>query len=359
MLTLLAFIFVLGIAILFHEFGHFITAKLSGIKVFRFSIGFGPKIAGVFWKETEYTIGLFPFGGYVKMAGEVAQSVKEKNQEEFSADLLEESVPDEQRFDKKSFFVRASVIMNGPIMNIVLAILLLVIVFFFSGTAKVSNIVNEVNEGSPAEIAGIIKGDRIVAINSVKVEQGEEITELININKDKLISVSIERDPKSDTMVMYLTPEYNTEYERAMIGITLEVTVEKNTLFHSVRESFRMTGEILALIWKSFIEILTGRMPVELAGPLGIAQMAGEAAKIGFLNLLFFTAVINIFLGITNLFPIPILDGGQLVLLAFEKIRGKPIEPKHANFLYLIGFAIVVTIFIIATYQDILRIFNY
>lgn len=354
MLTLISFIFVLGIAILFHEFGHFITAKLSGIKVFRFSIGFGPKIAGIFWRGTEYVLCLFPFGGYVKMAGEVAQSNKELKQENLP---IEESVPDDQRFDKKSFFVRAAVIINGPIMNIFLAVLLLMIVYFFSGTAQISNTVSEVAKGSPAELAGILKGDKIVIINSVKIEHAEEISKLIHQNKDKIISITIERDAQNEIFETYLIPEYNLEYERAMIGITLELKIEKVTFLQSVRKSISMTGEILRLIWRSFLEIITGKMPVELAGPLGIAQMAGEAAKIGFLNLLFFTAVINIFLGITNLFPIPILDGGQIVLLAIEKIRGKPIEPEHTNFLYYIGLVLVIMIFLVATYQDIIRIF--
>jgi len=161
LLTFLAFIFVLGIAIIFHEFGHFLTAKLSGIKVFRFSIGFGPKIAGFFWKGTEYVLCLFPFGGYVKMAGEDVREDENKNIETSK----EEQVPDKQRFDKKPLIIRALVIFNGPVMNIILAILLLVVVFFYTGEAQVSNIVSDVEDNSPAAIAGIEGGDKIIAIN--------------------------------------------------------------------------------------------------------------------------------------------------------------------------------------------------
>jgi len=353
LLTILAFIFVLGIAILFHEFGHFITAKLSGIKVFRFSLGFGPRIAGIFWKGTEYVICLFPFGGYVKMAGETPQTEKTINNE---LSQQEEDVPDSQRYDRKSILTRIRVIVNGPIMNIILAILLLVIVFYFSGTARVTNTISEVAENTPAAEAGIKSGDRIIAINAVDIDNAEEISEMINQNRDQVISLSLMRD--NEVIETRLVPEYNDEYERAMIGITLEVNIEKLTFFQSVNKSIGMTGEILLLIAKGFLEMFTGNMPVELAGPLGIAQMAGEAAQIGFLNLLFFTAVINIFLGVINLFPIPILDGGQIVLLAIEKIRGKPLEPEHVNFLYIIGIALVVMIFLIATYQDILRFFT-
>ncbi len=349
MLTVLSFVFVLGIAILFHEFGHFITAKIAGIRVFRFSFGFGPKIAGVFWRGTEYILSLFPFGGYVKMAGE------DKNTE--NNEITEENFPnDNERFDKKPFFVRFAVIFNGPVMNLILSIILLTIVFFFSGTAQVTNTIDNVAENSPAEKAGIIAGDKIVAIDSNTVENAEEISEIINQRKDEIIHIRFMRN--GDFLETEIVPEYNTEYDRAMIGITLKVDIIKLTFFQSVSRSIKMFFEIINLIIIGFLETFTGKMPIELAGPLGIAQMAGEAARIGFLNLLFFTSVINIFLGIINLFPIPILDGGQIVLLAIEKIRGKPLEPEHINFLYIIGFALIIMIFLIATYQDVLRIFS-
>ncbi len=351
MLTLLAFIFVLGIAIFFHETGHFITAKLSGIKVYRFALGFGPKIAGVFWKGTEYLLCLFPFGGYVKMAGEDSQREKIENGSRSPGD----DVPDNQRYDKKSIFTRILVVVNGPVMNIILAILLLVIVFYFSGTARVTNMISEIAEGTPAEEAGIKSGDHIIAIDSFRIEDAERISEIISQNKGTMITLELLRE--NEVIETRLIPEYNEEYERAMIGITLAVKIEKLTFFQSIQKSFLTTGEIVRLIGKGFVEMFTGRMPVELAGPLGIARMAGEAAQVGFLNLLFFTSVINIFLGIMNLFPIPILDGGQIVLLAIEKIRGKPLAPEHINFLYLVGIALIVIIFLIATYQDILRIF--
>jgi regulator of sigma E protease len=355
LLNILAFIFVLGIAILFHEFGHFITAKLAGIKVFRFSLGFGPKIAGFFWKGTEYILCLLPFGGYVKMAGETPQDEEDKNAENRQM-ASGEYLPDKERFDKKPFFIRFAVIFNGPIMNLILAILLLIIVFYFSGTAQVTNIINDVTANSPAEKAGIISGDKIVEIDSTLVENAEEISEIINKGKGRIINIRLMRN--NSYYETKVAPEYNSEYDRAMIGITLEVDIKKISLFQSFRKSFEMFFEIIHLIAIGFLETFTGKIPVELAGPLGIAQMAGEAAKIGFLNLLFFSAVINIFLGIINLFPIPILDGGQIVLLAIEKVRGKPLEPEYINLLYIIGFTLIIMIFLIATYQDILRIFS-
>ncbi len=351
MITFFAFIFVLGIAILFHELGHFVMAKISGIKVFKFSLGFGPKIASFSWQGTEYILCLFPFGGYVKMAGEGMQAETDTYYQEKG---IGDSIPENQRFDKKSLLTRTSVIINGPLMNIIIAIFLLILVFFFSGTVTVSNTIAEITPDSPAAEAGLQKGDQIIAINSIIIDNAEEISKIISRNRDNLISLKILRN--KEYLEINLIPLYSEEYDRAMIGITLELTSKKMSILQSIGKSILTTGEIFRLIIKGFLEMFTGKIPVELAGPLGIAQMAGEAAQFGFLSLLFFTAVINIFLGIVNLFPIPILDGGQILLLLIEKIRGKPLQPEHINFLYIIGIALIILIFIIATYQDILRI---
>lgn len=352
MTTFFAFIFVLGIAILFHEFGHFIMAKISGIKVFKFSLGFGPKIAGFSWRGTEYILCLFPLGGYVKMAGEGIQTETDI----YNPENEIEDIPEKQRFNKKSFFTRTSVIINGPIMNIIVAIFLLILVFFFSGVTTVSNRISEITPDTPAATAGLQKGDQIIAINSYKIDNAEEISKIISNNRDKLISLKILRN--NEFLEIQLIPKYNAEYDKAMIGITLELKTKKLSIFQSAKKAILTTGEIIGLIIKGFLEMFTGKIPVELAGPLGIAQMAGEAAQFGFLSLLFFTAVINVFLGLINLFPIPILDGGQLLLLLIEKIRRKPLQPEHINFLYIIGVALIIMIFIIATYQDILRIIS-
>ncbi|NLL62026.1 MAG: RIP metalloprotease RseP [Candidatus Atribacteria bacterium] len=352
MITILAFIFVLGIAILFHELGHFIIAKMAGIKVFTFSIGFGPKIVGISWRGTEYKLCLLPFGGYVKMAGEEPQGeveCRDRNPE------ISQEVPKSQRFDNKPFLTKSAVVMSGPLMNVVLAILLLMIVFSFSGIATITNTITEVASGKPAALSGLQQGDRIIAINSLKIDNAEEISQIIDSNRGNPMSLTILRN--NETTEITIIPEYNEEYDRAMIGITLEISVEKLSFFQSFKKSLHTTGEIIQLIIKGFLEMFTGKIPVELAGPLGIAQMAGEAAQFGFINLLFFTSVINIFLGVMNLLPIPILDGGQVLLFTIENIRNKPFSPEYIKILYLVGLSLIVMVFLFATYQDILRIF--
>lgn len=344
----------LGIAILFHEFGHFIVAKVAGIRVFTFSLGFGPKVAGITWKGTEYKLGLLPFGGYVKMAGEDQQNESQNNHRTMEID---EDIPESQRFDKKPFLIKTAVVMNGPLMNLVLAFFLLILVFFFSGVATISNTIAEVATGSPAAEAGLHKEDKITAINSVAIDKAEDISQIINSSRDNPITLSILRN--NEIIEITIVPQYNKEYDRAMIGITLEINIKKLSFLQSIKKSVFTTGEIVRLVLKGFLEMFTGKSPVELAGPLGIAQMAGEAAQFGFLNLLFFTAIINIFLGIINLFPIPILDGGQILLFAIEKVRNRPLKIELIKFLYLIGISLIIIIFFIATYQDILRIFEH
>lgn len=352
MIAILAFVFVLGTAILFHELGHFAIAKMSGIRVFVFSIGFGPKIAGTSWKGTEYKLSLLPFGGYVKMAGEGPQDEAEHDDRSLK---ISQEVPKDQRFDKKPFLTKSAVVMSGPLMNVVLAILLLMIIFSFSGIATITNTIAEVVPDKPAAQFGLQRGDQIIAINSLKINNAEEISQIINSSRNNPISLTVLRN--NETNEIEIIPEYDEEYDRAMIGITLEISLKKLSFFQSFKKSLQTTGEIIQLIIKGFLEMFTGKIPVELAGPLGIAQMAGEAAQFGFINLLFFTSVINVFLGVMNLIPIPILDGGQVLLFAIEKIRNKPLSPEYIKILYLVGLSFIVMVFLFATYQDILRIF--
>ena len=248
----------LGIAILFHELGHFIIAKMAGIKVFTFSIGFGPKIVGISWRGTEYKLCLLPFGGYVKMAGEEPQGeveCRDRNPE------ISQEVPKSQRFDNKPFLTKSAVVMSGPLMNVVLAILLLMIVFSFSGIATITNTITEVASGKPAALSGLQQGDRIIAINSLKIDNAEEISQIIDSNRGNPMSLTILRN--NETTEITIIPEYNEEYDRAMIGITLEYRW-KNYLFSIIQKSLHTTGEIIQLIIKGFLEMFTGKIPVEL-----------------------------------------------------------------------------------------------
>lgn len=346
MLTIIAFIFVFSILIFFHELGHFIAAKASGVKVYKFAFGFGPRILGFTKNQTEYVICLIPLGGYVKMAGEMGQeSVKETSEE----------IPEEQRFDKKSLGIRALIVALGPFMNIATAVVIFSFIFFINGIPVVTNSVSTVIENGPAEQAGIYSGDKIIAINSIKMEEPKRIANIINESSGEELQITLDRE--GEIIDVFIIPEYDDNYNKGLIGITFEVSVEKTNIFSAFLKGLMTTGNIIKLIFSNTIEMITGKVPIEIAGPLGIAQMTGEAAKLGFLNLLYFTAILSIFIGLFNLLPIPILDGGHIIILAIEKLRGKPLEAEKINFMYLIGISLMIIIFVIATYKDILRVF--
>ena len=347
MLTIISFIFVFSILIFFHEFGHFIAAKASGVRVYKFAFGFGPRILGFTKNQTEYAICLIPLGGYVKMAGEMGQeSVKETSEE----------VPEEQRFDKKSVGIRALIVTLGPFMNIVTAVVIFSLIFFINGIPVVTNSVSTVIENAPAEQAGILSGDKIIAINSIKMEDPKKIANIINKSSGEKLQITLDRG--GEVIEVFVIPEYDDSYKKGLIGITFEISVEKINIFSAFSKGLITTGNIIKLIFSNTMEMITGKVPLEIAGPLGIAQMTGEAAKLGFLNLLYFTAILSIFIGLFNLLPIPILDGGHIIILAIEKLRGKPLEAEKISFMYFIGISLIIIIFIIATYKDILRVFG-
>ena len=346
MLTIIAFIFVFSVLIFFHEFGHFIAAKASGVRVYKFSFGFGPRIIGFTKNQTEYVICLIPLGGYIKMAGEMGQKdIKETSEE----------VPEEQRFDKKSLGIRALIVALGPFMNIATAVVIFSLIFFTNGIPVVTNYVSTVVENGPAEQAGIFSGDKIIAINSTKMDDPKRIANIINESSGEELQITLDR--VGEIIEVFVIPEYDDSYKKGLIGITFEISVEKINIFSAFSKGIITTGNIIKLIFSSIIEMITGKIPLEIAGPLGIAQMTGEAAKLGFLNLLYFTAILSIFIGLFNLLPIPILDGGHIIILAIEKLRGKPLEAEKINFMYFIGISLIIIIFIIATYKDILRVF--
>ena len=347
MLTIIAFIFVFSILIFFHELGHFIAAKVSGVKVYKFAFGFGPRILGFTKNQTEYLICLIPLGGYVKMAGEMGQEDVKK--------ISEEEVPEKQRFDKKTLGIRALIVALGPFMNIATAVVIFSLIFFVNGIPVVTNFVSTVVENGPAEQAGILSGDKIIAIDSVKMEDPNKIANIINESSGEELQLTLDR--KEEVVDVFVIPKYDDDYKKGLIGITFEVTIERINIFSAFYKGLIATGNIIKLIFSNTIEMITGKVPIEIAGPLGIAQMTGEAAKLGFLNLLYFTAILSIFIGLFNLLPIPILDGGHLLILVIEKLRGKPLEPEKINFMYLIGISLMVIIFVIATYKDILRVF--
>lgn len=329
--TIVVSLIVFGFLVFFHELGHFLVAKLSGIKVLEFSIGFGPKIFKFDSQETSYSLGLLPLGGYVKMEGE------------------DEESKDPRGFSNKPPLTRIGVIAAGPIMNLLLAILLMSIIGFYSGTASTKI---TVIPGEPAAIAGIKNGDRIYAIDKNKISSWEEIITMIGQKPGEEILVTVVRDDHLLDFKVKSSSEPDTN--RGVIGI--KTVVIKHSISQSLKSGIKTTFLLLKLTFQGLVLMILGRAKPEVLGPVGLVHIVGEAAKVGVLNVLYLAALISINLGFFNLLPIPALDGSRIVFLGVELIRGRPIEPEKEGMIHFIGFTLLMILMVFILFKDVSRL---
>ncbi len=351
MLTLLAILFTFGILILFHEFGHFLACKKIGVRVEKFSLGFGPKLFGFKKGETEYCLSTIPLGGYVKLAGEDPhEKLKGKRWE----------------FLSRSVGARFLIIVTGPLANFILAFFLFFLVFAI-GRPTLPTKVGEVLENTPAERAGLKIGDRIVAIEGEKIRRGEEMQRIVFTHPGKELKFTIQREGKEFTLT--ITPESkkvkNTlgqEEKIGMIGIAFpgKMIKVRYPIGEAIQKGGRQTIGWTVLTLKGLGMLISGRVPLKsLAGPLFIAQAAGTAAKIGFTTLLGFIAIISVNLFVINLLPIPLLDGGHIIFLALEGIRKKPLSIRAQEVAQQVGLFIILLIFAVVIRNDIPRFIDW
>lgn len=336
--TVLASIIVFGVLIFFHELGHFMVAKMVGIKVLEFSLGFGPKLISITSKETAYNLRVFPLGGFVRMAG---------------MDPDEEEEEDDRGFNRKSVFERISVIAAGPIMNFVLTIVLLAFIFTTHGLPELTTVVQEAIEGRPAALAGIRAGDRIVEINNNRMETWDELKRTVAANPGHELEIIIERDQER---IIYRVVPYRDDRGQGLIGIqpTQKKVGPLMAFVAGTKYTVYMCYQILDYLGKG----ITGQVALELGGPVIIVATINDAVRSTswLVNLLSLSAFLSVSLGLFNLFPIPALDGSRIVFLVLEKLRGRPVEPKKENFIHMIGFGLLIMLIVVITYNDILRL---
>lgn len=351
MTTLVATIFVLGILIFFHELGHFLVAKKSGIRVERFSLGFPPKMIGKKIGDTEYCLSWIPLGGYVKMAGEDPDETKI------------EGKPYE--FMSKPVGIRALVIAAGPVMNFILAIFIFWGIIFFKGMQEThyeSTQVGLVETGGPADEAGIKPGDMIVSINGIDVTTFRDMAQIIYQQVEKPIEVKWLREGEEFTARITtfkdrVLDEKGEMQEVGKIGIGPSYTTIKVGFFQSLAEAVGTVIFILVETIKFLVGFITGTSSIKLlGGPLFIAKAAGEAAKSGFVYLLSLMGLLSVNLALINILPIPVLDGGHLLFLGIEKIKGSPLSLKQRATMQQIGLAFLILLIMFITYNDFLRI---
>ncbi|MDO8443617.1 MAG: RIP metalloprotease RseP [Candidatus Azambacteria bacterium] len=358
MISIIIFILVLGAIVLVHEWGHFIAAKKSGMIVEEFGFGFPPKIFSIKKGGTVYSLNLLPLGGFVKILGE--DGGQNENADSFSS---------------KSVWARSLVTVSGVFMNFMLAIFLLIIGFNI-GLPQIIDKDNElaaknieiqiiaVSNGSPAENAGIKMGD---AVKYLKIDGKNtvigEISTLQNIiesNRGKELTINLKRG--SETLEVSAIPRINPPEGDGPLGIALAKTgiisyPWYESIWLGIKSAFSITWEIMKGFGNLFKNLLfQGRIPQELSGPVGIAVLTTQAANLGFIYLLQLVAIVSLNLTILNLLPFPALDGGRLLFLAIEKIKGSKVNPKVENAFHSIGLVLILVLFVLLTYRDILRL---
>ncbi|MFO7153380.1 MAG: RIP metalloprotease RseP [Caldicoprobacter oshimai] len=341
MLTLVVALIFFGILIMVHELGHFLAGRLVGIHAEEFSIGMGPKLFGFSRKGTQFSVRALPIGGYVKFLGE------------------DEKSDDPRAFNNASLWKRMAVIVSGPAMNILLAVVLLTVFYMSYGIYEVVPEILEVVEDSPADRAGLMPGDRIIQVDGVSVEglQAQEAVEAIRNairqKGDNELEIVVRRD--GENISVKLVPEYSEQSDSYVIGIVFG-RIRRYGLMPSIGLAFNQAGRIMFLMVDMLRALIfRGQGLNEVMGPVGIVGEIGKAVQAGMQQLLSLAVIITLNLGIINLIPFPALDGGRLALLLIEGVRGKPLEPEKEGFIHFIGFVVLILLMVLVTYQDIMR----
>ncbi len=351
MLTALSFLFVLGILIFIHELGHFLVAKKVGVKVHKFSLGFPPEIVKKKMGDTTYCIGLIPLGGYVKMAGEDPDDI---------------STGAENEFGSKSILQRTAVILAGPFMNYLLAIFLMISVLYFGGTPVFDPdkiLVGTVSEEGPAFASGMKVDDIIIAIDGQPVHSFDSLRSLISHRIAEPVQITWlstgDTVTKSIITKPYPVPNPDGTYDTVgIIGFTQKpLRYDHPTLGSAIADGFIGTHMIVIETFKFVKKVVTGQASAKMiGGPLFIAQQSGKEAEKGATNLFFFMALLSINLAVLNIMPIPILDGGHLLFLLIEKLKGSPVSIKARAISQQVGLVVLLTLIVFVTYNDIMRV---
>jgi regulator of sigma E protease len=361
---LIPFLFVLSLVVFFHELGHFLVARWCGVRILVFSIGFGPELVGFYDRHgTRWKIAAIPLGGYVKFFGDEGPA----------------SVPDADRLASmdandraQSFFFqpvrkRAAIVVAGPLANFVLAIGIFAGIFMLYGMQTMSPRVDEVQADSPATAAGFQPGDVVLAINGQKIDSFADMQRIVADSAGETLNVTIERNGAQ--LVLKATPELHEEKDIfgnvrriGLLGIKrlpapgdvkYQPVAPPQAVWMGVQETWFVVDKTLTYIGR----VIIGREAAnQLGGPIRIAQMSGQVASISFAALVHLAAVLSVSIGLLNLFPIPLLDGGHLLFYSIEAMRGRPLSERAQEVGFRIGFAIVIMLMIFATFNDIVHL---
>ena len=334
-MTIVAALLLFGVIILIHELGHFLLAKKNGVTVHEFAIGMGPKIYSKEKNGTLYSIRALPIGGYVSMEGEDEESNNPGS------------------FSRKSILQRVSIIFAGPLFNLILAVIFLIPVFIYIGSPTTT--LDEIVDNSPAQEANLQKGDIIKSVDGEAIDSWNDFIEVVSGSNGKELNLIVERN--NTEVKANLTPE-KSEDGTYKIGVTCE---RNKNIITAIKDSFVTTGQMIVQMVTFIKQMITGTVPGgftnSVAGPVGVITLVSDAAKTGIINLLYLGSIISLNLGIINLVPFPALDGGRLLLLFVEWIRGgKKINPDKEAMINMVGFCALMAFMVFITYNDVAKL---
>ena len=347
LINIILFVLILGVIVFIHEFGHFIFAKLTGVYVYEFALGMGPKLFGKKGKETEYTIRAIPIGGFCQLAGE-----------DLDDDDLKD-VPEDRRLQSKTAFQRFLIMFFGAGNNFISAVLILFFVALIWGGSTMKPVISQVEENYPAEIAGIQAGDTIKFINGHKISTSDDISLYLAI-----------ADPQEEsTFVVEKANDYEVTYsfkpkmvekdgnESYVYGIGLEQEKTKGFV-NALKYAGMKTASIFKQMGITVSYLFTGGISLnQLSGPVGIYSVVGEQSKAGLASILYLIAFLSINVGFINLLPLPAFDGGHILFIVIEKIKGSPVSPELENKIHAIGMFLLMMLMVVITINDIIKLF--
>jgi len=354
------FLLVLTVLVFVHELGHYLIARRNGVRIEVFSIGFGPELFGWYDRAgTRWKFSAIPLGGYVKMFGD-----NDPSSTMGMARLGELTAAErEVSFHHKRLLQRAAIVGGGPLANFLFAIAVLALLFGTYGQPFTPAEVGQVQAGSAAETGGIKVGDTIANIDGTEINRFEDVQQIVRLNPGEPMTITVRRDGKPVTLHVTparteMTDRFGNRHEIGLLGIGRSgVEYVKRNPAAAVVQAFGETWNLSTSTLQAMWQIIIGtRASDELGGPLRIAQMSGEVAEGGIVPLLWFMSVLSINLGLINLFPVPVLDGGHLLFYAAEAIRGKPLGQRAQEYGFRIGLALVLTLMVFATWNDLVHL---
>ena len=328
----------LSVLVMIHELGHYTAGRLLGFTILEYAIGMGPKLVGFKKNGIEYNLRLLPLGGMCRFYGE------------------DDGVADERCFNAQKAWKRFLVILSGPLMNFVLAFVLAMILLLGWGVTDESKvIVQSVTQNGPADAAGIRIGDQFLKVDGQNVDSFESLTDAVAAADPDRMEVVVLRDGAEQTLIF--SGLYNAERDGNFMDVVITYGVKKVGLFFAMKESAAYCWEMAGLVFKSLGMLFTREATLQdMAGPVGIVQLLGEATKSGWYTVLSLCTLLSVNLGVFNLFPIPGLDGGRILFILIEWLRGKPVPPEKEGLVHLIGLGLLLILVVVVTFNDVLRL---